>query len=194
VAYGPPPVTCRPLMSRPCTPPEEIAGIANFPLACLHGLCCHTKCIARFFHRENTSKMNLRNLLTAFILTFASLGILGRTDQQIVVASCALAPSVSRGLATAPVVFVGKVVTTKNRSRTAVVRVQDIWRGSHVPKIATLNKEYREHCRSFRKGVTYLFLPEPLSRVSPYWDDACTATRWYSRALAKYRPKNAHHP
>ena len=75
-----------------------------------------------------------------------------------------------------------------------MVRVQDVWRGTHVPKIAIVNNDSGEDYRLFRKGVTYLFFPEPLSHVSPYWDDACSATRRYSPALAKYRLKHAHRP
>jgi len=138
--------------------------------------------------------MKLRNLLSTFTLALAITSAIGRANPQPAVASCAFAPSLSRGLATAPVVFVGKVVATRNHSRTAVVRVQDVWRGTHVPKIALVNNDSAEDYRLFRTGVTYLFFPEPLSRVSPYWDDACSATRRYSPALAKYRPKHAHRP
>lgn len=137
--------------------------------------------------------MKLRNLFVTFTLALAT-SALGRANPQAAVASCAFAPSLSRGLATAPVVFVGRVLATKNDSRTAVVRVQDVWRGNHVPKIVIVNNDSPEDYRLFRKGATYLFVPEPLSRVSPYWDDACSATRRYSPALAKYRPKHAHRP
>ncbi len=138
--------------------------------------------------------MKKRRLFQTFALTLATTSANGGANPQHAVASCAFTPSLSRGFATAPIVFVDKVVATRNHSRTAVVRVKDVWRGSHVPKIATVNNDSGEDYRSFRKGVTYLFFPEPLSRVSPYRDDACTATRRYSRALAKYRPKNAHRP
>jgi hypothetical protein len=137
--------------------------------------------------------MKLRKLFVTFTFALAS-SALGKANPQPAVASCAFAPSLARGLATARVVFVGRVVATRNRSRTAVVRVQDIWRGTHVPKIAIVNNDSGEDYRLFRKGVTYLFFPEPLSHVSPYWDDACSATQRYSPALAKYRPEHAHRP
>lgn len=137
--------------------------------------------------------MKLRKLFVTFTLALAT-SALGRANPQAAVASCAFAPSLARGLATARVVFVGRVVATRNRSRTAVVRVQDIWRGTDVPKIAIVNNDSGEDSRLFRKGVTYLFFPEPLSHVSPYWDNACSATQRYSPALAKYRPKHAHRP
>jgi len=137
--------------------------------------------------------MKLRKLFVTFTLALAT-SALGRANPQAAVASCAFAPSLSRGLATAPVVFVGKVLATRNDSRTAVVRGQDVWRSNHVPKIAIVNNDSGEDYRLFRTGVTYLFFPEPLSRGSPYWDDACSATQRYTPALAKYRPKHAHRP
>ena len=138
--------------------------------------------------------MRLRKLFMAFTLTLATTSAIGRANPRPAVASCTFAPSLSRGLATDAVVFVGTVVATKNHSRTAVVRVQDIWRGNRVPKIAIMNNDSGQDYRLFRKGVTYLFFPEPLLHVSPYWDDACSATRRYSPALAKYRLKHAHRP
>ncbi len=138
--------------------------------------------------------MKLRKLLMTLTLALATTGAIGGANPRSAVASCAFTPSLSRSLATAPVVFVGNVVATRNHSRTALVRVQEVWRGNRVPKIAIVNNDSVEDYRSFRKGVTYLFFPEPLSHVSPYWDDACSATRRYSPALAKYRPKHAHRP
>jgi hypothetical protein len=138
--------------------------------------------------------VKLRNLLMSMVLALAAMGAVGRVDPHSADASCAMLPSLSRALATAPVIFVGKVVATRNHFMTARVRVQDVWHGTHVPKIAEVDNDSPEDYRLFRKGVVYLFIPEGVSPLSPYQDNACSATRRYSRALAKYRPTNAHRP
>ena len=136
----------------------------------------------------------MRTLFTSFALTLVSVAALVVPTARPAQASCALLPPLPRVLATAPVVFVGKVIATRNHSMTALVRVQDVWRGKHVPKIAEVNNDSPEDFRLFPKGVIYLFVPEATSRLSPYRDNACSATRRYSRALARYRPINAHPP
>ncbi len=100
---------------------------------------CQSQLSTPFYLREDISEMRLRKLFMAFTLTLATTGVTSRANPHAAVASCAVVPSVSRGLATAPVVFVGNVVATRNHSRTAVVRLQDVWRGNHVPKIAIVN-------------------------------------------------------
>lgn len=105
-----------------------------------------------------------------------------------------------RVLATAPVVFIGKVLATTNESRTATVRVNDIWRGKHVSLMVVVRgSDVTGHAatsvdRSFTRGVRYIFVPEPIRRSSPFQDNNCTATRPYTTALAKYRPAGAHRP
>jgi hypothetical protein len=135
----------------------------------------------------------LRTLIKTFALALVSVAALAAPTARPVQASCALLPPLPRVLATAPVMFVGKVIATRNHSMTALVRVRDVWRGKHVPKIAEVNNDSPEDFRLFRKDVIYLFVPEEISRLSPYQDNACSATRRYSRALARYRPTNAHH-
>lgn len=138
--------------------------------------------------------MKWRDALTSFVLALAAMGVVGRVDPHSAEASCAMLPSLSRVLATAPVVFVGKVVTTRNHSMTATVRVQDVWRGRQVPKVAEVDNNSSEDYRLFERSVVYLFVPEAVSRRSQYQDNACSATRRYSRALAKFRPARAHRP
>jgi hypothetical protein len=53
----------------------------------------------------------------------------------------------------------------------------------------------RNRCNSiFQVGVRYLFVPEPMTQVSPFQDNNCTATQPYRAALRKYRPRHAHRP
>jgi hypothetical protein len=149
---------------------------------------------APFYLRADAWEMKLRTLLTTFALALViTAGLAGPTARPAQ-ASCGITPPLPRVLATAPVVFVGKVIATRNHSMTAEVRVQDVWRGNHVPKIAEVDNDSPEDFRLFRKGVIYLFIPEAISLLSPYQDNACSATRRYSHALAQYRPRNAHRP
>jgi hypothetical protein len=138
--------------------------------------------------------MKLRTLIITFALTLDSVAELAGPTARPAQASCAITPTLPGVLATAPVVFVGKVIATRNHSMNAVVRVEEVWRGKHVPKIAEVDNDSPEDYRLFRKGVIYLFIPEAVSRLSPYQDNACSATRRYSRALARYRSGNAHRP
>ena len=115
-------------------------------------------------------------------------------------ASCAVTPSLSSTLTRSPIVFVGTVISTRNESRTAVVRVTDIWRGKYVQRRVIVYGSYvTGHAatsvdRYFRKGITYLFVPQSNRRRSPFIDNICTATRRYKASLAKYRPRGAHRP
>jgi hypothetical protein len=136
----------------------------------------------------------LRTLLTTFAPALVIVATLAGPSARSAQASCAIIPPLPRVLATAPVVFVGTGIATRNHSMTAVVRVQDVWRGKHVPKIAEVNNDSPEDFRLFRKGVIYLFIPEAVARPSPYQDNACSATRRYSQVLVRYRPRNAHRP
>ncbi len=138
--------------------------------------------------------MVLRTLTTMFVLALVIVAALAGTTAEPVRASCAITPSLSRVLVTAPIVFVGKVIETRDHALTAVVQVQEVWRGKQVPKTAIVANNSPEDFRLFRKGIIYLFIPEGVSRRSPYQDNACSATRPYSRALARYRPGNAHRP
>jgi hypothetical protein len=138
--------------------------------------------------------MQLGKWLAPRPLALVALGILASGRPPSAVASCAGLQPLPRVLATAPVVFVGTVVSTRDRSSVAIVRVDEVWRGTHVPKVAVVANDSTEDSRSFRVGVTYLFVPVGRPRVSPYEDNACSATRRYTRALTKYRPRNAHRP
>jgi hypothetical protein len=138
--------------------------------------------------------MKLHTLTTTFALALVSVAEFAGPTARPAQASCAIIPPLPRVLTTAPVVFVGKAIATRNHSMTAIVRVQDVWRGKYVPKIAEVDNDSPEDFRLFRQGVTYLFVPWSVSLASPYQDNSCSATRPYSRALARYQPRNAHRP
>jgi hypothetical protein len=73
--------------------------------------------------------------------------------------------------------FCGQGNRDSESLETAIVRVQDVWRGKYVPKIAEVDNDSPEDFRSFRQGVTYLFVPWSVSLASPYQDNSCSATR-----------------
>jgi hypothetical protein len=133
-------------------------------------------------------------IAAASILALVFIGVVGIAHPQPVSASCAFAQPLPQVLATAPTVFVGTVTATRNLSRTAIVRVERVWRGSHIPRTVVVRGSYvTGHAatsvdRVFKTGVKYLFVPEPATQRTPFQDNACTATQLYTPALEQYRP------
>ena len=107
-------------------------------------------------------------------------------------ASCATPGPMPQRLQEATVVFVGRVVTTTNKGRTAHVRVEQVWKGAPVSDRVTVkggpdDESARSSVdRSFRAGVRYLFVPERAG--AQYRDTSCSATVEYSGALAQFVP------
>ena len=107
-------------------------------------------------------------------------------------ASCGTPPPMSRRLQEATVVFVGRVVTTTNKGRTAHVRVEQVWKGAPVSDRVTVKggpdspSAASSVDRSFRAGVRYLFVPERTG--GQFRDTSCSATVEYSGALAQFVP------
>jgi hypothetical protein len=112
---------------------------------------------------------------------------------QSVTASC-VGFSLAQELATAPVIFVGTVTATRDHGVWAAVRVEEIWKGRHVPRRVTIDGYAGAESRYFQRGVRYLFVPERVTQRSPYADDDCTGTRRYTASLGRYRPRGAHRP
>ena len=107
-------------------------------------------------------------------------------------ASCGTPRPMPQRLQEATVVFVGRVVTTTNKGRTAHVRVEQVWKGAPVSDRVTVkggpdDESARSSVdRSFRAGVRYLFVPERAG--AQYRDTSCSATVEYSGALAQFVP------
>jgi hypothetical protein len=147
----------------------------------------------RYFTRH------LERLVVCSLMLFTIAEIRG-SQVQPALASCVSAQPIARVLARAPIVFVGTVLATSNNSRTATVLVDDVWRGTHVPQTVVVRGSpvagngATSVDRSFVKGLRYLFVPESTTGFSPFQDNICTATRRYTAALARYRPRGAHHP
>lgn len=89
-------------------------------------------------------------------------------------------------------VFVGKVTSTSNERRTAVVRVTSEWKGPNLPRIVTVQGSSATEPgvltsvdRHYHVGRRYLFVPLGDQRGSVIQDNACSSTVLYSRAVAK---------
>ncbi len=138
--------------------------------------------------------------LSVCALTLLSITELFGADAQPAMASCAVPQPLVRVLATAPVVFTGTVIATRNNARTATVHVDEIWRGKHIARTVVVRGSYvtghqaTSVDRFFQNYIRYLFVPEPLTRISPFQDNNCTATQPYRAALREFRPRNAHRP
>lgn len=130
--------------------------------------------------------MRTRRLATAI-----TLGLGGLLAPGAVAASCAGFPPLEEHLAQAEVVFVGTVVSVTDEQRTALVEVEEIWRGPELPAEVTVNGGFPDLGftsvdRSFETGARYLFASS--LNEGRLEDNACTATQAWSDDLAALRP------
>lgn len=139
-------------------------------------------------------------LLAAFTVALGAVTTLGSAQSRPASASCVGWSSLPRLLATAPVVFVGKVVAVQDHATMAMVQVEDVWRGKNIHRTVTvegspsLGTVRTEEDRQYRRGVRYLFVPWDASHGVLFQDNDCTATQRFTAALSKYRPRSAHRP
>jgi hypothetical protein len=109
-------------------------------------------------------------------------------------ASCIAIPSLQEAVANAKFAFVGKVVATSNRGRTARVRIDSVWKGTRIPRhvvvrgspasgnsVTTVDREYV-------KNRKYLFVPYQRKSHSTFLDNECSATSEYTAAIAGDAP------
>jgi hypothetical protein len=118
-----------------------------------------------------------------------------------VLASCAALPSLRESLKTADVVFVGTVQSTSNADRWAAVEVDEVWKGSDVPKEVEVRGGPEDPAgplgvassvdTTYEPGVRYLFVP--VNSGPPYRDNSCTPTRRYAPVLDRFRPRGGVH-
>jgi hypothetical protein len=133
------------------------------------------------------------------LVALAMLGAVSLLVPQEASASCGVLPGQTPGsFASAPVVFLGKVLATGNGDREATVEVESIWRGpdmlTYVRVVGTPDPAAQATSvdRTFQPGKRYLFVPENSS--SPFQDNNCTATQLYTSALATQAPAGARAP
>jgi hypothetical protein len=120
-----------------------------------------------------------------------TLGLGTLLTPSVVAASCAEFPPIGQHLDQAEVVLVGTVIAVTNEERTALVAVEEIWRGPELPAEVRVygaleDLGFTSGDRYFEAGVRYLLAPSfSDGRLE---DNACTATRQWSEDLAAYRP------
>lgn len=134
---------------------------------------------------------------TRSVVAAITLGLVGLLAPGAAAASCAEFPPLEEHLAQAEVVFVGTVVSVTDEQRTALVQVEEIWRGPELPAEVTVHGGFPDlgftsADRSFETGVRYLFAPSlNEGRIE---DNACTATQAWSDDLAAFRPTSTSTP
>jgi len=112
-------------------------------------------------------------------------------------ASCAEPLDLETGFAEAEVVFIGVVVELSNHDRTAVMEVEEVWKGSELPEVVTVRggpddpDVFSSVDRTFERGTYVVF---PLNSDTPFEDNNCTLTQRTSSALDVINPNAAEPP
>ena len=114
-------------------------------------------------------------------------------------ASCVMPRPLPESVATAPLVFVGTVVSTSDGDRVAHVKVESIWKGPNLPAYVDVHGSpvsgfgtASSVDRRYRAGERDLFVL--FSDQPPYQDNSCSATQPYTAALAALAPSDARPP
>jgi hypothetical protein len=148
-----------------------------------------------FARRETLHSVMTRAWLAAAAAVYEFL-VIGTAGAQ---ASCAVSLSLQEQIATAPLVFVGTVVSTSDEDRVAHVRVESIWKGPtlsayvdvHGSPVSELNV-HSSVDRMYRAGERDLFVL--FSDSAPYQDNSCSATQPYTAEIAALAPADARPP
>ncbi len=112
-------------------------------------------------------------------------------------ASCAELPALETAFAEADVVFIGVVVELSNRDRTAVMEVEQVWKGPPPPDVVTVHGGPDDPGmitsvdRTFERGTYVVF---PVNSTPPFEDNACTLTQRTTTALDVINPFAAEPP
>jgi len=114
-------------------------------------------------------------------------------------ASCAALPGAGNPFTTAPVVFVGTVLSTSDSDRRARVKVESVWRGPDLLTYVEVNGSpvsgpfsASSVDRHFQAGIRYIFVPS--NGAPPFDDNSCSATQPYTQAIAQQAPADARQP
>ena len=133
--------------------------------------------------------------LAAVVAAYGFL-VIGTAGAQ---ASCAMLPSLQAQITTAPLVFVGTVVSTSDDDRVAHVRVESIWKGPTLSAYVDVHGSpvsgfgvYSSIDRTYRAGERDIFVL--FSDGSPYQDNSCSATQPYTAEIAAFAPADARPP
>ncbi|MFV1961031.1 MAG: hypothetical protein ACC658_04275 [Acidimicrobiia bacterium] len=134
-----------------------------------------------------TTRLVLIRVLTALLLAAVMIP-LGATSAW---ASCAEPPDLETAFADADVVFIGVVVELSNNDRTAVMQVEQVWKGPELPDVVTVRGGPEEPNvatsvdRTFELGTYVVF---PVNSAPPFEDNACTLTQRTTPALDVINP------
>ena len=133
--------------------------------------------------------------MRALLLLAAALALM----PQPAAASCGTLPGAGNPFATAPVVFVGTVLSTSDGDRRARVRVESIWRGPDLLTYVQVNGSpvsgpftASDVDRHYQTGTRYIFVPT--NTAPPFDDNSCTATQAYNQAISQQAPPDARRP
>jgi hypothetical protein len=134
--------------------------------------------------------------LVAALLALSGFLVIGTAGAQ---ASCAMPPSLQEQISTAPLVFVGTVVSTSDDDRVAHVRVESIWKGPTLSAYVDVHGSpvsgFNVHSsvdRMYRAGDRDIFIL--FSDSWPYQDNSCSATQPYTAEIAAFAPADARPP
>jgi hypothetical protein len=112
-------------------------------------------------------------------------------------AACDAAPPLADAIAAADIVFVGTVADVSRRDSTATFAVEEVWRGDRLPAVVTVHGSSdtavaANDDRAWRLGGRYLVTAT--DDDGTLRDNACSASRPWTDALAALRPADAHPP
>lgn len=115
----------------------------------------------------------------------------GTGGVRTALASCIAPRPLSESLASAPAAFVGTVLSVSNGDRTAIVKVEQVWKGPALSGTVEVDGGPTDGSitsvdRTYQVGVRYLFVP--VNGSPPFQDNNCSATQPYTADLAQYRP------
>jgi hypothetical protein len=134
-----------------------------------------------------TARLVAIRVLTALFLAAAMIPL----DATSALASCAEPPDLETAFADADVVFIGVVVELSNKDRTAVMEVEQVWKGPDLPEVVTVRGGPEDPNvitsvdRTFERGTYVVF---PVNSAPPFEDNACTLTQRTTPALDVINP------
>lgn len=141
-------------------------------------------------------RMSAKQPLIRLGLT-AALGIGGViAAPSFALASCVLPPPFPEAIRKAPAVFVGTVVDLRDKDRTAVVELREVWKGAEIGAEVEVRGSvvqgsgFTSVDRTFELSREYLFLPYEQDD-SVFRDNACTRTTPFRTELTRFRPASA---
>lgn len=136
---------------------------------------------------RSRGRMVAARVLVASVLATAAVALV----PQPALASCAEQPDLETAYANADIVFIGSVVELSNNDRTAVMEVEQVWKGPQLPDIVTVNggpgdtDTFTSVDRTFEVGTYIVF---PVNSTPPFEDNACTLTQRTTAALDVINP------